>query len=164
MLHQAVLLIENALAAQVTEDSLRVLSSSRPIQAAASGSPNFMLATLQMVAALAFVLALILGVAWLAKKYLPAGAVKARAGDRIDLLAARPLGLRRSLMLVRAHGRVFLVGATPQQISCLSEWDEDESTAGNLESPDEEEQGRASAIESFQQLLAKRQQSQREKP
>jgi flagellar biosynthetic protein FliO len=59
-------------------------------------------------------------VVWLARKYLPQAA-SSRRGGAIEILASRPIGARRSLMLVRTQGKTLLLGVTPQSIQALSE-------------------------------------------
>jgi len=159
MIHAALRLME-VLPAEVTEQSLQALSGDSAAQAAASvapAQPDFLMAALQMVVALTAVLALILGLAWAAKRWLPASVVKAAGTDRIDILASRSLGPRRSLTLVRARGRVILLGTTPQQITPLTEWEEMWNPAA-----EEDEAARDAAITEFEQLLALRQQQERE--
>lgn len=74
------------------------------------------------VAALGAVLGLMAAAVWAARRWMPQ---VARPGVRqsIEILGQRMLGGRRSLMLVRVNGRTLLLGATPQSIQTLSEFD-----------------------------------------
>lgn len=112
-------------AAQPANDPLPFLPDSG--ESPGRGSPSMGgdgpgLALLKMLGALCLVLGLILFVAWLAKRYLPAaaGATGAR-GDAIRVLSTRMLGGRRSLTLVRVRGQTLLLGVTPQSINTLTE-------------------------------------------
>lgn len=74
----------------------------------------------RMALALGVVFGLMWLVLWAAKKYLPQATQKGRGGV-IEILATKPLGPRRSLMLVRTHGKTLLIGVTPQSINTLTE-------------------------------------------
>ena len=103
----------------------------------ASGSSDLIVSALQMAAALAFVLALLLAIAWAVKRWMPGAVARVSSEDRIDILSARQIGMRRSLILAKVKGRIVLLGATPQQISPLSEWESDEELTGDAEDPKE---------------------------
>lgn len=98
-------------------------SPAAPATAGQSASPSLFLLTLQMLAALAFVLAVIVLVAWLAKKYVPAARRAAAGPDAISILSVRSLGPRRSLIVVRVRGRCLLLGSTPSAITRLADLD-----------------------------------------
>lgn len=74
------------------------------------------------VAALGAVLGLMAAAVWAARRWMPQ---VARPGGRqsIEILGQRMIGGRRSLMLVRVNSRTLLLGATPQSIQTLSEFD-----------------------------------------
>ncbi|MFP4380717.1 MAG: flagellar biosynthetic protein FliO [Candidatus Sumerlaeia bacterium] len=74
----------------------------------------------RMLGALAIVLGLMFGVAWLWKKYAPQQKASTR-DDVIRIVGSRMLGNKRSLLLVRVRGQTLLLGVTPQNISCLTE-------------------------------------------
>lgn len=96
--------------------------------------------TARMLLALSVVLALMGVAVWIMRRAAPRVAVAARPGG-IDVLSTRALGQRRSLMLVRARGKVLLLGVTPHRIDCLSEIEEEETgwnaaaAAAGLEEP-----------------------------
>jgi flagellar biosynthetic protein FliO len=114
---------------------------------------DFLMAALQMAAALAFVLALLLAAAWAVKRWMPGAVARVSKGDRIDILSARQIGMRRSLILAKVRNRIVLLGATPQQITPLSEWEPDKEWSGAGE---EEGEDHPSAIAEFQSLLDER--------
>jgi flagellar biosynthetic protein FliO len=165
MLRQEVMIAQccellGALGGAITEESLQQLGAvAPPASALPEGETDFWLATLRMIAALSAVLALVVLAAWAAKRYLPAAAGRSVGDERIDVLNSRTLGLRRSLILARVRGRVVLLGATPQQISCLTEWDEGADWAAPA-SADEDEQSVSSAIEEFQSVASSRRRPQ----
>ena len=75
---------------------------------------------LQAFAAVAVVLALVAGLAWLVRRgtlRLP-GALKRQA---MTIESATPLGERRSLVIVAVEGRRLLLGLTPTQVSLVTE-------------------------------------------
>lgn len=79
----------------------------------------------RLALALGAVFGLMFAILWAAKKYLPKSTL-ALGGGSIEIVATRPLGQRRSLMLVRTQGRTLLLGATPSAINLISELDETE--------------------------------------
>jgi flagellar protein FliO/FliZ len=83
----------------------------------------------RMAASLGVVFGLMWAVLWAAKKYLPQTA-KGTRGGLIEVLATRPIGQRRSLMLVRTQGKTLLLGVTPSSIQTLAEL-EPEAEPGN---------------------------------
>ncbi|MCX7014522.1 MAG: flagellar biosynthetic protein FliO [Candidatus Sumerlaeota bacterium] len=142
-----------SLASAVTNESLATMAPpATPAPAALDAGGDLMMMVLRMSGALAAVLALVVGLAWAAKRYLPASALRASAGSRIDVIATRTLGMRRSLVLARVHGRVLLLGATPQQIQCLSEWEEGSDWPANEPAAAATPDPHSSAMERFQAL------------
>lgn len=81
---------------------------------------------LKMFLTLGLVLAIMAGLAWLWKRYGPDGAGIANQGrsEAIRVVGTKMLGGKRTLLLVRVRGQTLLLGATPQQITCLSEIEE----------------------------------------
>jgi len=77
--------------------------------------------TLQSFAAVAIVLALVMALAWFARR----GALGAlgRKGRYIDVETAVPLGERRSLVVIAVEGRRLLLGLTPASVSLVTELD-----------------------------------------
>jgi len=75
---------------------------------------------LRMLAALAFVVGLIVLLAYLFRRFAPRSIGQGRS-DVIRVVATKMLGGRRSLMLVRVRGQTLLLGLTPQAIQCLTE-------------------------------------------
>jgi len=77
-------------------------------------------------------LGLVLGLLWLFSKFGRSRQVKSRGrwmqgGDagRIEVMDRRSLGRHSSIAVVRAAGRIVVVGQTPQQISVLLDADRD---------------------------------------
>ena len=75
---------------------------------------------LKMLAALAFVLALIVLAAYLFRRFAPRSISQGRS-DVIRIVATKMLGGRKTLMLVRVRGQTLLLALTPQSIQCLTE-------------------------------------------
>jgi flagellar biogenesis protein FliO len=97
-------------------------------------------------------LGLVLGLLWLFAKFGRGRQTKGRSrwmqkpdDGRIEVMDRRSLGRHSSIAVIRAAGRVVVVGQTPQQISVLLD------TAGDLESPDG---GEAAAIAGFSETDA----------
>lgn len=72
--------------------------------------------------AMGAVLALMVAAVWAAKRWMPQ-AVRAGARQSIEIVTQRVIGPRRSLILVRVRGRTILLGATPQSIQMLTEFE-----------------------------------------
>lgn len=89
--------------------------------------------TLQMLAALAFVLGVIVLMSWLAKKYLPTARRGTAGPDAIVIQSVRSIGPRRSLLVVRVRGRNFLLGSTASAITRLADLDMPPGTEGSSE-------------------------------
>jgi Flagellar biosynthesis protein, FliO len=76
-------------------------------------------------------LGLVLGLLWLFSKFGRGRQVKSRArwlqggvdASRIEVMDRRSLGRHSSIAVVRAAGRIVVVGQTPQQISVLLDAD-----------------------------------------
>ena len=75
-------------------------------------------------------LALVLGLLWLCSKFGRGRMGKGRGrwmsgsdGTRIEVMDRRSLGRHSSIAVVRAAGRIVVVGQTPQQISVLLDTD-----------------------------------------
>jgi flagellar biosynthetic protein FliO len=79
----------------------------------------------RLALAMGVVFALMAAVVWAARRYLPQ-AVRNTRGGAIDILSTRPLGARRSLMLVRVQDKTVLLGVTPQAIQFLTELDQEQ--------------------------------------
>ncbi len=75
--------------------------------------------SLQSLAAVAIVLALLGALAWLARRG-SFGALS-RKGRLVDVETAVPLGERRSLVVVVVEGRRLLLGVTPSSVSLVTE-------------------------------------------
>ena len=77
-------------------------------------------------------LGLVLGLLWLFSKFGRSRQVKSRGrwmqgadAGRIEVMDRRSLGRHSSIAVVRAAGRIVVVGQTPQQISVLLDADRD---------------------------------------
>lgn len=71
--------------------------------------------------ALMFVLAVIYGLAWLVKRQ---QGIKGITGLPMRTLAVMPLGHKEKLILVEIGKKQILLGMTPSNINCLTEFDE----------------------------------------
>jgi flagellar biogenesis protein FliO len=83
-------------------------------------------------------LGLVLGLLWLFSKFGRSRQVKSRGRwmqggvdtSRIEVMDRRSLGRHSSIAVVRAAGRIVVVGQTPQQISVLLDADPDVDALG----------------------------------
>jgi flagellar biogenesis protein FliO len=82
-------------------------------------------------------LGLVLGLLWLFSKFGRSRQVKSRGrwmqgadAGRIEVMDRRSLGRHSSIAVVRAAGRIVVVGQTPQQISVLLDADRDPVAVG----------------------------------
>ncbi|MCA1905415.1 MAG: flagellar biosynthetic protein FliO [Desulfarculus sp.] len=81
---------------------------------------------IQMLAALALVLALVLALYWLARRFLPGQAARGSTGG-FKILGRLVLGPRKGLVLVQVGARVLVLGVSEQGINALA----------NIEDPQE---------------------------
>ncbi|HEX7344516.1 MAG TPA: flagellar biosynthetic protein FliO [bacterium] len=86
-----------------------------------ANAPDLGLSSLKAVVALFVVLALILGAAWAARRFLPFLPKNPQKGDQIQILSVRALGSRKSLHLVQVEGRRLLVGSTDTNINLIKD-------------------------------------------
>lgn len=77
----------------------------------------------QMLMALGLVLALVVGLYVLAKRFLPAGAGAGAVGG-LRLMGRLPLGPRKWLALVQAGDKALLLGVSDQSINLLTTLDD----------------------------------------
>jgi flagellar protein FliO/FliZ len=89
---------------------------------------DFGAALAKMLLALALVLALLGGLWWLARRFLPAQAGGPSGGMRV--LGRLPLGPRKGLILVEVAGRVLVLGMSEQGLNLLTTLDDPEEVAG----------------------------------
>jgi flagellar biogenesis protein FliO len=82
-------------------------------------------------------LGLVLGLLWLFSKFGRGRVAKGRGrwlpgadGGRIEVIDRRSLGRHSSIAVVRAAGRIVVVGQTPQQISVLLDTDPEPDARG----------------------------------
>jgi flagellar biosynthetic protein FliO len=105
---------------------------------------SFGAALVRTGAALLFVLALIFLTVYLIKKYIPSltGNIPISGNlkkDKIDVLSTRSLGPKKALHVVKVDGRRFLVSATDEQISLLTELKEEDQKNDLLDNNTPEE-------------------------
>jgi flagellar biogenesis protein FliO len=86
-------------------------------------------------------LGLVLGLLWLFSKFGRSRQVRSRGRwmqgadtGRIEVMDRRSLGRHSSIAVVRAAGRIVVVGQTPQQISVLLDADRDPVAVGEVAS------------------------------
>ena len=94
-------------------------------RAVPSAPPTFGSLMVRLMLSLGAVFGLMALVLWAARRWLPRS-VQGGRGGQIDVLASRSVGPRRSLLLVRARGKMVLIGLTPQNIQFLTEIEEDQ--------------------------------------
>ncbi len=73
------------------------------------------------IGSLAFIALLMIGVGWVAKKYLLPGKAFGSSGSGIDVIAHIPLQPKRSIFLVRVPGKILVVGSAENGLTKLSE-------------------------------------------
>lgn len=69
---------------------------------------------------------LIAAAAWAARRFLKGTRFTPRGGKVLEIVDALPLGARRQVFVISAYGRKLVVGATPEGLSLLSEFNEEE--------------------------------------
>lgn len=109
---------------------------------------NLTSATLKMVGVLALVLAVLLGLAYLLKKFSPRFGRGGVVGREMDLVAQYPLGPKKILAVVRVGQRLLLLGVTEASINLLTEIDDPELIA-RLQTPG------PGSVQGFKSLLKK---------
>lgn len=83
---------------------------------------------LNMVMGLAVVVALILGLAWVLKKY---GRLPVNNQVEMKILGGLSLGTREKALLVQVEGKRFLLGVAPGRVNTLHVMDQQDSPAFN---------------------------------
>jgi len=94
---------------------------------------------------LAVVLLLVLGAAWLVKRYLPARRLVTGSGV-LEIVARLPLAPRQSLVLVKMGRRMILVGVSPERVNTVCLVDDPDQVAeliGRMASETRESASRA---------------------
>lgn len=76
-----------------------------------------------------------------------------RRTDGIEVLTQMPLGKEQRLLVVKAAGRYFLLGATAAGISCLAEFTPEEAQVWCSEHTDPAQQRPPSFTEALQKVL-----------
>lgn len=129
-----------ASAAQLSSDEKKILdriesNESKPIHLSQSASPKATAPSpIRAMVSLAAVLALILGGAYLFKKYGQNSAIigkMKRNGKMIEVIATQSLGPKRSIAVVKVAGRMLVLGVASESISLISELDSEEGMAPN---------------------------------
>ena len=82
-------------------------------------SVSFAWSFFKMLAALAIVIAMMIGTAYVLKKYFYRSPETINGNPMIDILSARYLGPKNSILLVDVLGQVILLGVSTTQISAL---------------------------------------------
>jgi flagellar biogenesis protein FliO len=80
-----------------------------------------------MVSSLAVVLALVLLAAAVARRWLGTGLVTRLPRQSIRMASSLAIGGRRSVLVLEIAGRTLVVGATPQQLVLLTQFDKVET-------------------------------------
>jgi flagellar protein FliO/FliZ len=77
--------------------------------------------TLRMLLALGAIVAVIALIAWCARRFGLAPAVRREHEDSVRILSRTALDARKSVVVLSVRGRVLVVGVTPSEISLLTE-------------------------------------------
>ena len=93
---------------------------------------DFSTALVKMVAGLALVLGILVGLYWLSRRFLPGSVAGGNVGMR--LLGRLGLGSRKYVALVEVAGKVLILGVSNDRINLLSEV-EDQSKVSALTQP-----------------------------
>lgn len=116
---------DNALAAGAIHESdvSAAVATGKPLAqppATPSESPSFAWAAVKMVVALGLVLAMLLGVSHLMKKYMDRfGAGGQAPGRAIAVTEARHVAPKTQVMVIEALGSRYLIGVTPSQVTLI---------------------------------------------
>jgi len=82
-------------------------------------------AIVKMLAALALVLAVLVGLYWLLRRFLP-GQAPGASGGAMRLIGRLPLGPKKGVALVEVAGRVLVLGLGEQNVTLLATIDDQE--------------------------------------
>lgn len=82
-------------------------------------------AIVKMLAALALVLAVLVGLYWLLRRFLP-GQAPGASGGALRLIGRLPLGPKKGLALVEVAGRVLVLGLAEQSVNLIATIDDPE--------------------------------------
>jgi flagellar protein FliO/FliZ len=83
---------------------------------------------IQVTLALMLMVGLILGLAWLARRF---GQPLFQQNKQLRLIASLSLGVKEKIILVEVEGKQLVLGVTPQQITSLHVMDAPAKTDGN---------------------------------
>ncbi|MBI4797698.1 MAG: flagellar biosynthetic protein FliO [Desulfarculus sp.] len=86
-------------------------------------------AIVKMLAALALVLAVLVGLYWLIRRFLP-GQMPGAAAGGLRLIGRLPLGPKKGVALVEVAGRVLVLGLAEQNVNLLATIDDLEQVRG----------------------------------
>ncbi len=89
---------------------------------------DFGAALTKMLLALALVLGLVVGLYWLARRFLPSQVAGPSGGMRV--VGRLPLGPRKGLVLVEVAGRVLILGVSEQSLNLLTTLSDPQEVAG----------------------------------
>lgn len=103
----------------VTEHSTNTLEPSQKV--IPPKLPNTADQLMEVTLALALVVGLIYGIAWLIKRN---KGLSPTAGIPMKTLSVLPMGVKEKIILVEVGGKQILLGMTPQQINTLATFDE----------------------------------------
>lgn len=119
----AMLLVVTQPAFALTDQDIASIGEEKPATSTQKNDPPSVSGLIGRVTlSLGAVLGLMVVAVWAAKRWMPQAA-RAGARQSIEILTQRVIGPRRSLILVRVRGRTLLLGATPQSIQMLTEFE-----------------------------------------
>lgn len=75
-------------------------------------------AVLQMIAALALVLAILVGLYWLARRFLPSASLG--GGGKMRILGRLGLGARKQVVMLEVAGKTLVLGVSQDRITLLT--------------------------------------------
>lgn len=87
-----------------------------------AGAVDMFASSLKTLGALVLVLALILVIAWIARRYLHFLPQSAGKDEDIRILSGKALGPKRSVHLLEVEGHKLLVGSTEEGVTLLKEF------------------------------------------
>lgn len=83
--------------------------------------PSYILSFLKMIFALAFVLGIMLGAAYLLKRLSGPSMSATGQGGHIQVVSTRFMGPKTSIMIIDCLGHILVVGVTPTAVNLLAE-------------------------------------------
>jgi len=115
---------------------------------------SFLSSLLKMFFALAVVLGLMLGAAYILKRVMNQPTARVDSASPINILATRYIGPKNSIMLIEVLGQILVVGISGTQMSFLTEISDSEALLRMREIPDRFEMTCSPSVDPIQRYKA----------